>query len=235
MSGRRLAGLRTRPGWQQLLVAVTLGALVGVVIGPVLLSVDPARDPGPRRGAPAASPAPWNSTDAAYVQAMLWHQQQARQLAGLVQGRTTRPELRRLAHSIRAAERLEVAQMTAWLRAHGAATSSEDVDLRPAEPAGRWFTGMMAKPQLQTLAATSGQRFDFLFVDMLLEHYQGAVVMADEVLADGRDAEVALLASRAIASSQRAIRQLTVWRRRWAEPFLRQLTPPAARPIPASA
>ena len=45
-------------------------------------------------------------------------------------------------------------------------------------------------------------------------------VMADEVLADGRDAEVALLASRMATYSQRAIRQLSSWRRRWAEPFL---------------
>jgi uncharacterized protein (DUF305 family) len=93
---------------------------------------------------------------------------------------------------------------------------------------------MMAKSQLRTLAATSGQRFDFLFVDMVLEHYKGAIVLADGVLADGRDAEVALLASRTIADSQRTIRQLSGWRRRWAEPFLRKLTSPAAQSMPAS-
>jgi uncharacterized protein (DUF305 family) len=48
---------------------------------------------------------------------------------------------------------------------------------------------MMARSQMRTLAATSGQRFDFLFVDMLVEHHKGAIVMSDEVLADGRDAE----------------------------------------------
>jgi uncharacterized protein (DUF305 family) len=94
---------------------------------------------------------------------------------------------------------------------------------------------MMARSQLHTLAATSGQRFDFLFVDMLLEHYKGAIVMADGVLADGRDAEVALLASRTVTSSQRAIGQLSGWRRRWAEPLLRELAPPAAQSMPASA
>jgi uncharacterized protein (DUF305 family) len=87
---------------------------------------------------------------------------------------------------------------------------------------------------LQAPAASTGQRFDFLFVDMLLEHHKGAVVMADRVLADGRDAEVALLASRASSCAQQAIRQLTGWRRRWAEPFLRQLTAPAAQSMPAS-
>jgi uncharacterized protein (DUF305 family) len=93
---------------------------------------------------------------------------------------------------------------------------------------------MMAETQLQTLAATTGQRFDFVFVDMLVEHHKGAVVMAEEVLTDGRDAKVHLLAGKAITRSQRAIRQLTGWRRRWAEPFIRQLTPPAARSRPTS-
>ena len=47
--------------------------------------------------------------------------------------------------------------------------------------------------------------------------------MADRVLADGRDAEVELLASRTVTSSQRAIGQLNSSRRRWAEPFLQEL------------
>jgi uncharacterized protein (DUF305 family) len=46
---------------------------------------------------------------------------------------------------------------------------------------------MLASSQVRTLAATTGLRFDFLFIDMLLEHYKGAIVMADDVLASGRD------------------------------------------------
>jgi uncharacterized protein (DUF305 family) len=195
-----------------------------------LLSRGPARDAGPPGSPPAAS---WNSTDRAYVLAMLWHQQQAQELASLVQGRTSRPELRRLALSIHTAQTSDVDRMTAWLRTRDPAAG--DYVVHPdIQPADGWFAGMMARSQLQTLAATSGQRFDFLFVDMLLEHYKGAIVMADGVLADGHDAEVALLASRTATDSQRAIGQLSSWRRRWAEPFLRELTPPAAQSMPAS-
>ena len=121
---------------------------------------------------------------------MLWHQEQAQELASLVHSNT--------------------------------------------QPADRWFAGMMARSQLRTLAATSGQRFDFLFVDMLVEHHKGAIVMSDEVFADGRDAEIALVASRTVTYSRRAIGQLTTWRRRWAEPFLRELTSPTAQSMPAS-
>jgi uncharacterized protein (DUF305 family) len=48
--------------------------------------------------------------------------------------------------------------------------------------------------------------------------------MAAWVVDDGRDVAVERLARRAVISAQRAIGQLTGWRRHWAEPFLRQLT-----------
>ena len=83
---------------------------VATITGAVLLS-GPARDAAPR-GTPTAS---WNTTDTAYVQAMLWHQQ-GQQLASLVQGRTTRLELLGLALSLRTARTSDLARMTAWLQ-----------------------------------------------------------------------------------------------------------------------
>jgi uncharacterized protein (DUF305 family) len=231
MALRRLASSPARPGRQRPRLAVPLAVvLVAAGIVAVLVSSGPARDAGPPSSPSAES---WNSSDRVYVLAMLWHQQQALELASLVEGRTSRPELRRLALSIRTTQTSDVDQMTAWLRARDSAAGDYLVH-SDTQPSDRWFAGMMARSQLRTLAATSGQRFDFLFVDMVLEHYKGAIVMADGVLVDGRDAEVALLASRTIADSQRTIRQLSGWRRRWAEPFLRGLTSPAAQSMPAS-
>jgi uncharacterized protein (DUF305 family) len=232
MARRRLAG-SPAPGWQRSQLAVSLAVvLVAAAIGAALLSRDTARDAG-LADSPSAASASWNSADKAYVLAMLWHQQQAQELASLVQGRTSRPELQRLAVSIHTAQNIDVAQMTAWFRARDPAAGDYLVH-SDTQPADRWFAGMMAASQLRTLAATSGQRFDFLFVDMLVEHHRGAIVMSDEVFADGRDAEIALVASRTATYSRRAIGQLTTWRRRWAEPFLRELTSPTAQSMPAS-
>jgi uncharacterized protein (DUF305 family) len=157
-------------------VVALVVVLVAAVVGLVLLSGRP-RDAGTPRRVPAASSAAWNPADTAYVRAMLWHQQQAHQLASLVQGRTTRPELLRLALGIPSAQSSDVARMTARLHARGPAPGDDIV--HPAnEPAERWFAGMMAETRLRTLAASTGQRFDFLFVDMLLEHHKGAIVAA---------------------------------------------------------
>ena len=231
MAQRRLASSPARPGRQRPQLAVPLAVVLGAVgIVAVLLSSGPVRDAEPPSSPSAES---WNSRDRAYVLAMLWHQQQALELASLVQGRTSRPELRRLALSIRTTQTSDVDRITAWLGTRDSAAGDYLV-YSDTQPGDRWFAGMMARSQLRTLAATSGQRFDFLFVDMLVEHYKGAIVMADGVLADGRDAEVALLAARTVTSSARAIGQLSRWQRRWAEPFLRELMPPAAQSMPAS-
>jgi hypothetical protein len=117
MARRRLAGLRARPGWPQPRVVVPrVAALAAVMIGVVLLS-GPARDAGTPGRVPAASTASWNTADTAYVQAMLWQQQQAQHLASLVEGRTTRPELLRLALGIRTAQSSDLSGMAAWLPA----------------------------------------------------------------------------------------------------------------------
>ena len=58
------------------------------------------------------------------------------------------------------------------------------------QSADRWFAGMMARKPAADPGDHERQRFDFLFVDMLLEHYKGAVVMAAWVFADGRDARL---------------------------------------------
>ena len=87
MAQRRLAGSPAFLGWQRPQLAASLAVvLVAASIGAVLLSSGPDRDAGPP-GSPSATS--WNSTDRAYVLAMLWHQQQAQELASLVQGRTS--------------------------------------------------------------------------------------------------------------------------------------------------
>src|SRR5215211_7058134 len=114
MAQHRSAGSPARSGWQQPQLAIPLAVvLVAASIGVVVLLAGAARDAGPATNPPAAS---WNSADRAYVLAMLWHQEQAQELAGLIQGRTSRPELERLALSLAAAQTSDVVRMTAWLR-----------------------------------------------------------------------------------------------------------------------
>jgi uncharacterized protein (DUF305 family) len=210
------ARLQVRLGWPHFILAVALGGL--------LLSAGWSWDAASpcSSGRPAAAIDQWNPADVAFMQAMLLHRKQALQITSLVQGRTARPELLRLARRIQLAQDGEVAK-AALLRDRRTPVSSSGVGHASGGEGGRGYAGMMARTQMRTLAATTGERFDFLFVDMMLAHHNGAVVMAREVLADGRDPQVGQFASSVIADHQRKFRELTTLRRRWAAPFLRQL------------
>ena len=211
------AHLQARLGWPHFMLAVALGGL--------LLSAGRSWDAASPSsgGPPAAAIDQWNPADTAFMQAMLLHRKQALQMTSLVQGRTARPELLRLARRIQLTQNSEVAQTAALLRDRRTPVSSNQVGHASGGEGGRGYAGMMARTQMRTLAATTGERFDFLFVDMMLEHHNGAVVMASEVLADGRDPQVGQVASSVIADHQRKFRELTTLRRHRAAPFLRQL------------
>jgi uncharacterized protein (DUF305 family) len=76
-----------------------------------------------------ANPQP-NQADVAFVQGMIPHHQQAIEMAGLIDGRTDRPELTKLAKEVTTTQSAEISRMQGWLRAWAS---------RPAAWA-RWIT-----------------------------------------------------------------------------------------------
>ncbi|MEU5865147.1 DUF305 domain-containing protein [Nonomuraea sp. NPDC047529] len=147
----------------------------------------PARTakPGDRIG---PSPAPTLAADVRFAEAMIPHHRQALEMTALVEARTTTPVIRAFARSITAAQTPEIRAMTVWLaelgrpapadHAHGAATGY----------------GMATEQELNTLRAARGAAFDQLFLRLMTRHHQGAVKMAGEELAGGRDHRMRLLA-----------------------------------------
>lgn len=57
--------------------------------------------------------------------------------------------------------------------------------------------------------------FDAQFIDSMLEHHQGAVVMAQQVLAESEREELRTLAEAIIAAQTQEIEQMTAWRESW--------------------
>lgn len=57
--------------------------------------------------------------------------------------------------------------------------------------------------------------FDAQFIDSMLEHHQGAVVMAQQVLAESERKELRTLAEAIIAAQTQEIEQMTAWRKDW--------------------
>lgn len=130
---------------------------------------------------PATTTPSFTVVDSMFSQMMIPHHAQAVEMADLVPGRTDSPELLALAEEIRAAQRPEIDQMTAWLEEWGLET---EIDL--AEHAGHaGMEGMLSDEQLQAMVAAEGPEFDRLWLEGMIAHHEGAVSMAETALAAG--------------------------------------------------
>jgi uncharacterized protein (DUF305 family) len=63
--------------------------------------------------------------------------------------------------------------------------------------------GMLTADELDALADLRGTEFDRAWMEGMIRHHEGAIVMADEVTANGKDAGVRALAAQ-IITAQRA-------------------------------
>jgi uncharacterized protein (DUF305 family) len=160
---------------------------------------------------PTASEAAFNDADVAFLQDMIPHHQQAIDMAKLVEGRTRRPELVKLATSITASQGAEIRTMqgflTRWNRPAPAVEGAGHDE--PQAP------GMLGEGQLDWLQTLAGARFDLGFVTMMRTHHGGAVEMAEAELRSGSSASIKTLAKRMIAAQQAEIRQLQGWKDAW--------------------
>ncbi len=136
------------------------------------------------------------SGDIAFAQMMIPHHQQAVEMADMALGKTSAStEVRTLATDIKKAQDPEIETMQRWLSAWGApATATHGMD---------HGSGMMSAADMDKLAAAEGVEFDRLWMTLMIDHHEGAVTMAQQVLTTTRNPEVHRLAE-AIIAAQRA-------------------------------
>jgi uncharacterized protein (DUF305 family) len=149
-----------------------------------------------------------NEADAAFVAGMIPHHQGAIEMAALVEDRTERPELRDLADEIVEVQAAEVETLQGMLDRLG---GEEGAMVEPDHDR----MGMADEAEMEQLAAAEGEEFDRRFLALMITHHEGAIDMAEEVLADGEDAEVAALAEDVIAAQQAEIEQMQRWQQEW--------------------
>ena len=155
-----------------------------------------------------------NQADVAFVQGMIPHHQQAIEMAGLIDGRTDRPELAKLANDVNTTQSAEVSKMQGWLQAWGKPSSGMGEMDHGASP----MPGMMGQSEIEELKGLKDTRFDLAFVDMMTRHHHGAVDMATTELGAGSLAEAKQLAKQIITAQQREIQQMAAWKQAWSSP-----------------
>lgn len=138
--------------------------------------------------------------DVMFTQEMIPHHQQAVDMANLAldPAHEASPAVKDLAARIKTAQAAEIADMTAWLKEWGASAPSTHM-----EHMGENGMGMMSTDQMAALEDAKGAAFDRLWLEGMIQHHEGALMMASHIADRGDDARVQKL-SGAIEQSQTA-------------------------------
>ncbi|NUT04821.1 MAG: DUF305 domain-containing protein [Hamadaea sp.] len=162
--------------------------------------------PGMNHGTTSSASAPAsgtaNAADVEFAQMMIVHHQQAVEMATLAETRANDAEVKTLAAQIKGAQQPEIDKMTGWLTAWGRPTSGpmgHDMQSMP---------GLMSDDEMKQLAAAQGTAFDKKFAQLMIAHHQGAIVMANGVLAYGADPQVKTLAQAIVSAQTTEVAQL---------------------------
>lgn len=155
--------------------------------------------------APTAS-----ATEIAFAQSMIPHHEQAIEMADLALSPQAQasPEVQQLAQQIKDAQDPEIAQMTGWLQSWGAPTTMPGGDHSGHDMGHMAMSGMMSAKQMKQLESASGEQFDTLWLEMMIEHHTGAIEMAGQVQSASTNPEVTALAEQIISAQEQEIAQM---------------------------
>ena len=144
----------------------------------------------------SSSAAGFNDADVMFAQMMIPHHEQAIEMSDMALDPSTQASktVSDLATQIKAAQDPEIKEMKDLLAAWGQPLTAEmdhstDMD------------GMLSMDDMQKLGSLKGPDFDYFWAQSMIAHHEGAIDMAEEVLADGSNAEALALAN-AIVSAQ---------------------------------
>lgn len=183
----------------------TLAALLVTVSA--LAACGNGEEASPQQTRTASNGEAFNAADVEFATDMIQHHAQALAMVDLTVGRQLDPEVQLLAEDIRTAQAPEIEQLTDWLndwdqpipetvRDHANAHEGGFMEMDPDMP------GMMTVEEMADLEATQGAEFQEMWLEMMIEHHQGAIEMARTEQSEGNHSGALDLAEN-IVSSQR--------------------------------
>lgn len=113
-----------------------------------------------------------NSDEIMFAQQMIPHHEQAVTMAEYALTNSKNQEVLDLAKQIKEAQAPEIAQMKSWLDGAGANYMIDH---------NMGMSGMLSDSDLAALEAATGRDFDMLFLQGMIAHHEGAIVMATEI------------------------------------------------------
>ncbi len=167
----------------------------------------------------------YTGADVRFMQRMLHHHAQALAMTAFVPSRTGRDDLRLLAERIEISQRDEIAAMRRWLTARGEEPILSDQQRHHAAAGeATRMPGMLTGEEMARLATAKGSAFERLFLEYMIRHHEGALIMVAELFASpgaGQDSEIYRFASDVDTDQRAEIRRMRA--------LLDAIVPPSGR------
>lgn len=151
----------------------------------------------------SASSAQHNDADVSFAQDMLVHHSQALDMVELTAGRSLSPEVKQLATEIKDAQAPEIKTFTSWLNEWDEEVPEASADMGSMEGMDSDMPGMMSSDDMTKLESAPDSQFQSMWLEMMIEHHEGAVDMAKEQIDKGKY-EPAIKLAEEISTSQTA-------------------------------
>jgi uncharacterized protein (DUF305 family) len=159
------------------------------------------------------------AADIAFMQGMIHHHAQALDMTDLIAARSSDPDMKKLGLRIHVSQTDEIKMMQRWLQARGQEAPDPRAHHDMAGMAGMesmdhavMMPGMLNADEMRRLAAATGVDFDRLFLEGMIKHHGGALIMVHDLFATpgaGQQSDIFAFASDVEADQQMEIDRMT--------------------------
>ncbi len=141
-------------------------------------------------------------TDKSFINDMIEHHMGAISMAKEAQEKSQRDEIKQLSNNIIAAQEKEITMLYDWKKNWYNDTDKVEIQ------------GGHGASMMQDLG-NADEEFDLRFINAMVDHHQGAIDMANNILKTTQRAEIKTLAQNIIADQSKEISQMNEWKKSW--------------------
>lgn len=148
--------------------------------------------------------------DMQFLDTMSAHHQSAMDMAKLVDQRAAHDELKQMAKKMIEDQQKDIQQLQDWKKqwyaGKGDAVNMQMPGMKES---------MRDMPMMDKLAASEGEQFGTMFLDMMTKHHRGGIKMAQDALKKAKHAEIKQFAQKTIDSQTEETAQMQKWKKDW--------------------
>lgn len=148
------------------------------------------------------------AADVRFMQGMIGHHAQAIEMVELLRTRTGSEDMKKLGQRIELSQADEIKMMQDWLTSRAQALPDPHAHHAPG---ATLMPGMLTAEEMARLAAAKSAEFDRLFLEFMIKHHDGALIMVKELFSTpgaGQDSEIFAFASDVDADQRMEIERM---------------------------